>query len=262
MIKLLVSDLDNTLLNHNKVISPYTAQVLNKCRQNGILTAFATARPEHATRNAQEVFTPDFVIANNGAEVFHHGKIIRQMLISGESSIQLLEIFLSMEQIPHLSIVKGDCLYSNYDWEQFDHEKWNSIPTDFSSLEMFSAGCIKISVECTDWDLMNDILKDYPGLHMVTSAIDPWCHIMHADTGKWTGIHYLAGHFQINAQDIIAFGDDNNDLEMLQNCGTGIAMGNAAEHVKQVADQVCLTNEADGVAKWIEKNILNNSTSL
>ena len=55
---------------------------------------------------------------------------------------------------------------------------------------------------------------------------------------------------------IAAFGDDFNDIGMLRLCGTGIAMENAIEEVKGVADEVCASNEKDGVAEWIEKNLL------
>lgn len=56
--------------------------------------------------------------------------------------------------------------------------------------------------------------------------------------------------------DIVSFGDDLNDREMLQICGTGVAVSNAIQEVKEVADEVTLSNDEDGVAAWIERNIL------
>ncbi|MDE6596860.1 MAG: HAD hydrolase family protein, partial [Oscillospiraceae bacterium] len=60
----------------------------------------------------------------------------------------------------------------------------------------------------------------------------------------------------ISAENIAAFGDDFNDVEMLKYCGTGVAMGNAVEEAKQAADFVCDTNDNDGLAKFIEENFL------
>ena len=54
---------------------------------------------------------------------------------------------------------------------------------------------------------------------------------------------------------MVAFGDDFNDIGMLQFCGKGIAMKNAIPEVKAIADEICLSNEEDGVAKWITENL-------
>jgi hydroxymethylpyrimidine pyrophosphatase-like HAD family hydrolase len=54
----------------------------------------------------------------------------------------------------------------------------------------------------------------------------------------------------------MAFGDDYNDIEMLQRCGTGIAMENGIDEIKKISDYICGSNNKDGVARWIEKNIL------
>lgn len=62
----------------------------------------------------------------------------------------------------------------------------------------------------------------------------------------------------ISLNDIIAFDDDVNDVEMLQICGTGVAVSNAVMEVKNVADCITLSNDQDGVADWIEKSILTN----
>ncbi|MBD5513854.1 MAG: HAD hydrolase family protein [Lachnospiraceae bacterium] len=59
----------------------------------------------------------------------------------------------------------------------------------------------------------------------------------------------------ISLNEIVSFGDDINDMEMLQICGTGVAVSNAVMDVKAVADCVALSNDEDGLAEWLEKNI-------
>ena len=66
----------------------------------------------------------------------------------------------------------------------------------------------------------------------------------------------MAGAEWITLKDIAAFGDDRNDLEMLEMCGKGIAVGNAVPEVLEAADEITLTNEEDGVAAWLEEHIL------
>lgn len=66
----------------------------------------------------------------------------------------------------------------------------------------------------------------------------------------------IANEFNIDKSEIVAFGDDMNDKEMLVSMGSGVAMGNAIEEVKVIADYICDTNDNDGVAKWLDENII------
>ena len=60
----------------------------------------------------------------------------------------------------------------------------------------------------------------------------------------------------ISLNEIVAFGDDKNDMEMLKMCGIGVAVDNAISDVKDIADSVTLSNDEDGVAQWLAKNVL------
>jgi hydroxymethylpyrimidine pyrophosphatase-like HAD family hydrolase len=86
-------------------------------------------------------------------------------------------------------------------------------------------------------------------------ARDLFGQIMHRNATKSQAIATLAAHWDIKSEEIVAFGDDLNDIDMLQYAGIGIAMGNALDDVKAVSDYVCDTNENDGIAKWLEENI-------
>ncbi len=66
----------------------------------------------------------------------------------------------------------------------------------------------------------------------------------------------IAEHYNVSTSTFAAFGDDVNDLEMIQNCGVGIAVANAIDEIKAVADDICDTNDHDGVAKWLEEHVL------
>lgn len=80
--------------------------------------------------------------------------------------------------------------------------------------------------------------------------------IMNKSASKYRAIEFLAEQYHVDIDDIVAFGDDYNDMEMIERCGNGIAVDNALEIVKGVADQVCESNQNDGVARWIERNLL------
>ncbi len=71
------------------------------------------------------------------------------------------------------------------------------------------------------------------------------------------GTIVLADHYyDIGIDSVVAFGDDINDQEMVKNSGIGVAVANAIDEVKAVADYICDSNDNDGVAKWLEKNVL------
>jgi hydroxymethylpyrimidine pyrophosphatase-like HAD family hydrolase len=80
--------------------------------------------------------------------------------------------------------------------------------------------------------------------------------VMNRKATKWNAVQAVSEHFNIPTADIVAFGDDYNDVEMLRGCGIGVAVANAINEAKSVADHICDTNENDGVAKWLEENVL------
>ena len=75
--------------------------------------------------------------------------------------------------------------------------------------------------------------------------------------GKDIGIQEILQYYNLDLSQIMAFGDSENDIEMLEFAGLGIAMGNASDHVKNLADDVTCSNDEHGVAVAIEKHILN-----
>jgi hydroxymethylpyrimidine pyrophosphatase-like HAD family hydrolase len=83
-----------------------------------------------------------------------------------------------------------------------------------------------------------------------------WCSFVHKDTDKLRAIHELCRHTGIDIGNIVSFGDDLSDIEMLKSCGRGIAVSNALPSVREVADEITGSNDEDGVARYIEENIL------
>ncbi|SFG16284.1 HAD family hydrolase [Sporolactobacillus nakayamae] len=252
-IKMIVSDLDHTLLNNQEMISDHMAHVLNQCQQKGIRVAFATARPERATRLFQKKIQPDYIIANNGATIVNNRQSIYNCLIPNELKNKLISELISLETVTCISIEAGDCLYTNYRGEPWDIE-WNAVYTDFK--KKLTVDTPKLSVECTDTAAMKPLMKKYPNLNFYANSGEKWYQIMRRDVTKMNGISFVAERLNVNAANIAAFGDDHNDLEMLGKCGVGVAVSNGIEKVKKAADFVCEKNEHDGVARWLEAHVL------
>ena len=83
-----------------------------------------------------------------------------------------------------------------------------------------------------------------------------WYAFMPVGAGKVQAIRELAKILDISLDDIVAFGDDISDMEMLKMCGIGVAVANAVPDIKAIADSVTLSNDEDGVAEWLAKNVL------
>jgi hydroxymethylpyrimidine pyrophosphatase-like HAD family hydrolase len=90
----------------------------------------------------------------------------------------------------------------------------------------------------------------------LTLSRDGLGQVMHKEATKSKAIAALAEKWNITNSEIVAFGDDLNDIDMLVYAGIGVAMGNAVGEVKSIADYECLTNDEDGVSEWLAKHLL------
>ena len=89
-----------------------------------------------------------------------------------------------------------------------------------------------------------------------TIADNDLIQIMSKEATKWNGIRHMLAYFNISPRDAVYFGDDNDDIEPVKNCGLGVAVSNAIPSVLAVADRIIDSNDMDGVARFIEENIL------
>jgi len=259
-IKMIVTDLDKSLLRNDKTISEYTKSILNRCHEKGIFIVFATARPERATRQWQIDSMSCYVIANNGATITHGGKEVQDILIDEITKHSIIKQFLENEDIKGICVETGSILYT----DDKSYSTWGEIyPADTGWNPVFhnfrkpiEESVCKLSVECAIPEVVLKILHDYPELRVFPNNGELWYQITHKSASKYNAITHLAKLTDIALHDIIAFGDDYNDVEMLEKCGVGVAVENAVFEAKKAADYTCDTNDNDGVAKWIEQRIL------
>jgi Cof subfamily protein (haloacid dehalogenase superfamily) len=253
MVKMIVSDLDQTLLHTEKFISPYTIAALQKCREKGILIAFATARSTQAAAQFTEMFQPDVFIGYGGALVFAGDKVINRFDIPAELSAHLIQDCLAESAVKTImAINETDALMSRDDWPHADHAHYRLA--DFTKMK--PTRFLKLSLYADDQAAVERIAARYPMLDMLRYSGEDLYRFANREALKWNAIQAVAAHYNISTGEIIAFGDDVNDLEMIANCGTGVAVSNAIESVKAAADVICPSNDDDGVACWLLENVL------
>ena len=250
-IKLIVTDLDGTLLRRDKTVSEYTSQVFQRIRNQGVLLAFATARDfrfvtEYITPLSG--ITPDILIADNGALACYDAIEIYKKMIPRKTVNAL------MSQFKLVRCVSTEDSY--YISGEFSNDHWSigkkaTIITDFSTEIMNDA----LYVDGTPINHLS-LIENYPEIRTVFYSDVDLITVVHYEATKLNAMNAVKNALNIELSEIAVFGDDYSDISVIKNGGVGVAVANAIDEVKAVADCICDTNDNDGVAKWIEERIL------
>ena len=255
---MIITDLDNTLLRNNKSISEYTLSVLNKCRQKGIIIAFATARSVQASSRFLTQFRPDVFIGYGGSLVLAGEKIIGHFDIPPEISGQLIKDSMAAPEVSSIFAINESVALTNNLDDMPDTDFTHYEYSDFS--EKYNYRYLKISLVSSSQTVVEKIAAKYPMCDMLRYTGENLYRFANREAGKWNAVKIAAAHYNISTDTMVAFGDDVNDLEMVANCGISVAVENAVRAVKAAAKQICGSNDNDGVAHWLEKNVLNQDT--
>lgn len=142
-------------------------------------------------------------------------------------------------------------MYSNFNAEEIWHGIDYIKTVDFKELK--SAYAEKIIVDAHSTEDMNTLMKYITNDLYLLPSENRLITIHNTQSTKMNGIRTLAERYNISPSQIVAFGDDYNDIEMLKSCGIGVAVENALSEVKKAAKEITESNEHDGVAKWLER---------
>jgi Cof subfamily protein (haloacid dehalogenase superfamily) len=255
MAKMIIMDLDGTLLTDDKNISNYTLSILRKCKNIGIKVAIATARSEKSAKRCIDLVKPDIMILNGGALVINNKKkIIYERLLSVETTGRIINECLNNKNIGDITVETERDYYVSYKEPAYHSDYMYGKYYDFSKPMLEKA--YKITVEIFDKDTALSIEKRFDECKLTIFSGEKWYRFAHKEAEKMEGIKEISKMESIKISDIIAFGDDYNDIEMIKLCGIGIAMENGVQEIKEAAKYVCGRNNEDGIGKWIEKNIL------
>lgn len=256
MIKLILMDLDDTLLRSDKSISPYTLKILKECQKAGMLIGFSTARGDSNAKQYIETVSPDLVISSGGALVKLHSEMIYSCMLSGRETNALIEA--------GKRVTNGGCEitvdtrnghYWNYkeDPKQTAPDWGEVIYTDYAD---FYEEALKVCVQLSDTEKAKEIADGITDCDFVKFSDCDWFEFSKAGATKKNAVEKAGEYLGILPEEMLAFGDDYGDMEMLQFCGTGIAMANAVDAVKNAADGLTDDNDHDGVAKYLEEHCL------
>ncbi len=249
--RLLLFDLDGTLLRSDKTISQRTLKALFSCRERGIFIGVCTSRGEQNALSFIEELQPDVLIASGGALVKYHGEYIYRAEFSKEETRRMI---LTARKVCgmdcEITIDTLDSHYWNYriDPKKQDHSWGDSIYTDFKDFEECS---LKMCVEIFEDSQARELQELLSKCDCIRFSDGYWYKFTKKAATKEKAIMKVCSVCGIRAEEIVAFGDDYADIGMLELCGKGVAMGNAVDEVKEKADCVIGSNDEDGIAAYL-----------
>ncbi len=252
MVKMIVTDLDLTLLRSDGTLSERTRAALEKCRNNGITIAFATARSEYGASNIVDIVKPDAVIYNNGAEITIADKPVFKKLMPEDIVSGIIKMCKNSPSGGEITVQTENEYYWNYKVKP-SGEYGNAIYNDFTD---FKRAAYKVVAQIDDYNAAKYIAESFPNVIMTGFFGENWRCFRMSGADKASAVKRLCSELNIPLSETMAFGDDYGDIEMLSVCGISAAMGNAVEEAKKAASIVILSNDEDGVARYIEKNLL------
>jgi Cof subfamily protein (haloacid dehalogenase superfamily) len=266
-IQLIAFDLDGTVLNSRKELSPRLVSVLDRARKAGIHIIPATGRQFDAIPRAVKDLASPFIIANNGTQLFTmpEGEKVFEKAFDDAAARALLEevrqyrafVFGAYEGSGVFD-GKGRGFEEGVSGRIIASRSWNgNYPVGGIDDCILDRGrrLIKLVMIFEDRDERRLAWEHFlPRKDLYVTYFDETnIEIMAAGSNKGAALIDTAARLGVSIKNVIAIGDSDNDKEMLQNAGLGIAMGNAEPAVKALARTTALSCEEDGAAIAIEE---------
>lgn len=250
--KLIVFDVDGTLLTSKKKVAKSTTEAIRALKRQGHEVLLATGRSRYQIQALlSELNISSYIVCNGSAAFVDHQKIYSKTLDS-ESLDSLINYFEGRNIDLVLSSLDGMRRISSLDLQNMESTlkslgvKLPAYDPEYQNGEFYQA--LGFYPEAIN----NHFEKEYPAFKFVRwhkNCVD----INPQNISKWHSLKKAARLLGIENKDIITFGDGNNDIEMLTKSGMGIAMGNSAKHVQAVADLVTTSNNEDGIFDALRK---------
>lgn len=263
--KMIILDLDDTLLLDNGKISDENKKVLKMAQEKGVKVVLASGRPTFAIKHIADELELNkyggYILSYNGSRIIDYktNEVLYEIDLTKNQVEELYNLALKYETFIHTYV--GDEILTCHD------NPYTYIESEITGMKLnmcddfvksLPEKCVKVIMLQAPNHLkeVETMLKPIINDKMTMTITKPFfLEFMNREVDKSKSILRLCDILNIDIKEVIAIGDSYNDLSMIETAGVGIAMGNAVEEVKNVADYITDTNENDGVAKAIYKYI-------
>lgn len=266
MVKIVVADIDNTLVARHEEMSKETKEAINKLHENGIFFGIASGRPYCQGKGIIDSFNAhiDFVISSNGCELidFNDGSYNTYYLMKPEWIRETFKIMEPFDANALMVLDDGTQIVQKYDKEVEESAKYVGLPIKVAdSIEEFCVENFKIMYRL-DPSKMNDCEKavdknkslDFIGFKTQPEMME----FSNRNVSKAFALKEYCKKKCIDLKDVWAFGDTSNDNEMLIVSGNGICMKNGSDDTKAIADSITeKTCKENGFADYLNNHLFS-----
>ena len=272
-IKLVAADMDGTLLNKDRKVTKYTKEVIKKAIAQGVYFVPATGRAVNALpEELKQIEGIRYGIFSNGATIYDlkEEKVVYKNHFETKRVLQLMEFLNQFDQIQSVSL-NGQSYASkggmrNIDYYELDPNTKAIVEGTrvlVDDLELF----VKEQAESVEKTTL--LFKTMEERKRVIEALGQFDDIQFSSSlpknleiskkgcNKGDGLLHLAQALNLKREELMACGDADNDREMLEAAGVAVVMENGLDSMKAIADYITVSNQEDGVAKAMEKFVLN-----
>ncbi len=291
MYKLIAIDLDGTLLNEYSMIPESTIEVLRKAKDLGVEIVLASGRPANSIITfAQNIGIDNYLIAGNGSLLYdiQNEENIFDAFFSKEQALQIADIC-DENSIYYNAYTEREIVADSLKYNVLIYEKENLTKPEGQRTHINIVPNIREYISDSSCDeylkmticdeskiVFDNVLRKLEQVDNIEILKPEWMskkyfkhgtsefslqyyfsEITKKNINKWVALEELAKRLNIKREEIIAIGDNVNDEAMIKNAGLGIAMENATDEIKNIADYITDSYTDEGVKKAIEKFIIN-----
>ena len=259
-IKMVVADLNNTLLGNEKQPSQRTLQMVDTLHKHDILFALTTSHSENITKQLASKLRPDLTIMCDGACAKKEAQLLYRATIPKILANEIISVLTNCNYLIDLTADSENNFFSMRQSTFIEYQQGysNTIVTDFTK-PLVTEGLLKITARLLNPKTAHKIIEQYPDVYLTEFNSERGYQFKSNRAKKHYALREVCNSLDIALGDIVAFGYDHNDIEMLNlvrtKGGCTIAVKNARQDCLDIAEFVCDDCENDGVSKWIEQNL-------
>lgn len=262
-IKLWISDIDGTLMNYDGSYTSRMASLIEKINASDVKLVLATGRMFMGAEFVAKKFnlnTP--IVCYQGAVVRTKDEILWQAPIKNEVAFEVIS-YLKKKNI-HTHVYNNDVLYVEDDNKKIMSEYCDNrgttyvVVNDFSELKINNVPKILGVIE--DKNLMQQIKKElsekYKGILTIVQSSPIYLEINDINASKGKALDFLKKYWNLTDNEVVATGDQDNDIELLEHAGNRVCVGNNSDKLKNIAQYHCTSVDSDELVDLIERLVL------
>lgn len=267
MIKLIATDIDGTILKYNFEFNQEVKNCINQLSKDGVKVVLVTGRMHSATTYvAEELGLDTPIVSYQGGLIKFEGETLYQRTLAPEKAKEIISW--AKQNSVHLNLYMDDKLYVEKNDEVIQRytreRRTDYFVGPFEQLELKNINKL-LAIDFENYEKVTE-WKDYLSSHYsdvdIVKSMPYFCEISNPEATKYHAVTFLRDYFGLNTEEIMTVGDQDNDINLLRAGGVKVAMGNATEGLKTVANYVTDSVNNNGFVKAVEKFVYDNKVRL